>query len=270
MFFSALFAAFVAIFATVSIEKWGGKLGGLLSSLPSTVVPASMGFWFSSQDIDGFQAAICTVPLGMFVNAMFLFSWRVLPPKFQSWDVKKLLPLMIFLSLLVWSFGAFLLVTGLDRMADHIFWGWFGSVALLLFGVWACQHHLPSPKGSKKVSLLTLLSRGVLAGLAIGFAVFLSSLGSSVLAGMASVFPAIFLTTMVSIWVSQGHAVQAGAIGPMMLGSSSVAFFAMGASLFYPMFGAWWGALLAWIFSVGGISVPAWFFLQRKSKNKEE
>ena len=41
---------------------------------------------------------------------------------------------------------------------------------------------------------------------------------------MASVFPAIFLTTMVSIWLSQGEAVQSGA-NLMMLGSSSVALY---------------------------------------------
>ena len=37
----------------------------------------------------------------------------------------------------------------------------------------------------------------------------------------------IFLTTMVSLWLSQGEAVPSGAVGPMMLGASSVAVYAL-------------------------------------------
>ncbi|MCP4793368.1 MAG: hypothetical protein GY882_08585 [Actinomycetia bacterium] len=39
-------------------------------------------------------------------------------------------------------------------------------------------------------------------------------------------FPAIFMTTMVGLWLSQGPDVPLGAAGPMLLGSTSVAVYA--------------------------------------------
>ena len=41
---------------------------------------------------------------------------------------------------------------------------------------------------------------------------------------------------MVSVWLSQGEAVQIGAVGPMMLGSGSVAVYAIGAMYMFPFF----------------------------------
>ena len=41
---SASFAALVAVGVTVAIEKWGGVIGGLLGTLPTTIVPASIRF----------------------------------------------------------------------------------------------------------------------------------------------------------------------------------------------------------------------------------
>lgn len=263
-FFSAFFAACVAILATISIEKLGGKLGGLLSSIPSTIVPASLGFWYSASEVVDFQASLMTVSLGMFVNALFLYSWRVVPPLFsEELNLWFRLGGMIVISMLVWALGAFGLVQLLSWIQHIHHWGIGGGVLLLLFGIFACIHNPPAPKGSRKIALLVLLSRGVLAGLAIGFAVWLSGLGSPILAGMASVFPAIFLTTMVSVWVSQGSAVQGGAVGPMMLGSASVSCYAILAAYLYPQMPLILAVLLTWFGSVLLISLPAWWFLTK-------
>ena len=45
---SALFAGLVAIGVTLAIEKFGGRTGGLIGTMPSTIVPASIGFHLSS------------------------------------------------------------------------------------------------------------------------------------------------------------------------------------------------------------------------------
>ena len=112
----------------------------------------------------------------------------------------------------------------------------------------------------KKVGWGTLAMRGILAGCAIGVSILLSSFGA--LAGIASVFPAIFLTTMVSIWISQGEAVQGGAVGPMMLGSSSVSVFALLAIVIFPVSGPFWGSVFSWLLSVICTSVPSAIWLK--------
>ena len=71
---------------------------------------------------------------------------------------------------------------------------------------------------------------------------------------------------MVSVWLSQGEAVQIGAVGPMMLGASSVSGFALIAAFTLPALGALWGTVLAWILAVALVTVPAWLWLQRRSR----
>ena len=136
------------------------------------------------------------------------------------------------------------------------------TVGLILTGVWACFFNPPAPKGNRGVSALVLLARGMLAGLAIGTSVWMSGLGIPLLAGIASVFPAIFLTTMIAVWVSQGKAVQAGAVGPMMLGSASVSVYAIAAAVLVPSINIVFGCILSWIIAVGFVSVPAWLWLR--------
>lgn len=102
-----------------------------------------------------------------------------------------------------------------------------------------------------------------MAAVAIGIAVWLAGLGYPLLAGLASVFPAIFLTSMVALWLAQGPTVPQGAAGPMMLGGASVAVYANLAMWSLPAHGVVIGSLVAWLGSVLGWSVPAYFVLRR-------
>ena len=78
-------------------------------------------------------------------------------------------------------------------------------------------------------------------------------------------FPAIFLTSMVSVWWSQGRAVSAGAVGPMMLGSASVAAYALIAAFTLPALGPVLGVVSAWILAVGGVTLPSNAWVARRS-----
>ena len=262
---AALFAAIVAIAATVAIERFGGKIGGLLGSLPTTIIPASIGFWYAATDVSSFRDSLFAVPVGMGVTSLFLYSWRVLPGRFSFRNLKLKLVCMTSISIAIWSGCAMMMVLAMRQVQEHM-----GTVALLstlglvVLGVWACINNPPAPKGNQRVSPWMLLARGSLAGTAIGISVWIAGLGVPLLAGIASVFPAIFLTTMVSVWVSQGEAVQAGAVGPMMLGSSSVAVYAVVAAFSFPQWSLFTGCIVAWLSAVFLISVPAWWWLRER------
>jgi hypothetical protein len=265
-----LFAGTIAIGVTVAVERWGGRIGGLLGTLPSTVVPASIGILASSATTADFQAAMFATPVGMLVNAAFLWTWRALPPRLPPGGLGTRLPLMLASSLLVWAGCAALAHTSLAQARavglPLVVAGVGGTLALAGVGALACLRNPPAPKGRRRVGLLTLLARGLLAALAIGTAVAIASIGGALAAGLASTFPAIFLTTMVSLWVSQGEAVQAGAVGPMMLGSASVATFAVVGAWSLPALGPGLGSLLAWAVAALLVTVPAWAWLQRRSR----
>jgi hypothetical protein len=259
---AALFAGVVAIGATVAIEKLGGKLGGLLGSLPTTIVPASIGFWYTVTEPKAFEDALFAVPVGMVVNAIFLYSWRIIPPQLPISGLHRKLFSMAAISLLIWACCAMVMVKGMEVFPERMFWvALTATLSIILFGLWACHGNPPAPKGIHRVSVLMLLCRGVFAALAIGFSVWIAGLGVPLLAGMAAVFPAIFITTMLSVSLSQGEAVQAGAVGPMMLGSASVSVYAILAAVIIPRTSLW-GSGLAWVLSVCIISIPAWRWLR--------
>lgn len=266
----ALLAGVVAIAATVAVERWGGRIGGLLSTLPTTIVPASLGIAAHSAQIGDFQDAMAACSAGMLVDVLFLYFWRVVPPKLPDAGLWARLGMMLVVSLSGWlvaATGLTLLLQALsERGVPLMGIGVVLVLATAALGVIACRYNPPTPVGRRSVGLLTLLARGVLAGAAIAGAVWLASVGGAVASGVASVFPAIFLTTMVSLWISQGEAVQSGAVGPMMLGATSVSGFALIVAITLPAFGALWGSVLAWAAAVGLVTVPAWLWLQRRSE----
>ncbi|MBJ93984.1 MAG: hypothetical protein CMP23_05840 [Rickettsiales bacterium] len=266
---TAFYAGLVAIGVTVAIERLGGRLGGLIGSIPTTIIPASLGFWWAAESVPLFRDSLYAVPAGMVINAIFLYSWRILPKRLPALSLGMRLSAMVTLSLLIWAFFAALLISAMESPPLPLVWV---AVMLcggqLLLGGWACRNNPPAPRGSRPVGAWTLLSRGILAALAIGVSVWMAEIGIVLLAGIASVFPAIFLTTMVSVWWSQGEAVQAGAVGPLMLGSASVSVYAIVAAVSIPALGLWWGPTLAWLLAVGTVSIPAWYWLSTKKQER--
>lgn len=262
----ALLAGGIAIGATMAIERFGGVAGGLLATLPTTVVPASWAF-YGVTDGQALHDALSAVPVGMLVNAGFLSVWRWLPPRLGDGSLVQRLGQMVVASLAVWTVLAAVVVSGLGALRGlGIDVAWVGVAALtttVIVGGRAVRAQAGGARATRKVPVASLLARGVLAALSILAAGALAGVGGELVASMASVFPSIFLTAMVSLWWSQGDAVPAGAVGPMMLGSASVGAYALVAAVLFPVLGPWLGAALAWAVAVGGVTVPAWFWARR-------
>ena len=269
---SAIFAGVVATLVTIAIEKFGGTLGGVLGTIPTTIVPASYGIWISSTQTE-FLESMSVIPLGMLINAVFLSVWVIGPKLIKNDGLIGGLSITL-LSLLVWSICGIIIVkaTEMGKSAGltEITIGLSGLVLLAILGVSFTWKANPAPKGKNKPTLLVLASRGFMAAFAIGVAVLLSSLGYPLLSGLASVFPAIFLTTMVALWISQDSSVSIGAAGPMMLGGASVAVFALIAMIAYPAIGVIFGIIIAWIASILLWSVPTYFFLRKRKSVASE
>jgi len=266
---AAIFAGFAAVGVTLAVERFGGRIGGLVGTLPTTIVPASIGMAIESPDIDAFRSAMYATPVGMLVNALFLACWRVLPPRLSAnRPVHIRLGTMLALSLVVWSGAALAAISTIGQVESHVgaasspWVGAFGMFGLVFLGFLFCLGAPPSPRGSRPVSLAALVGRGALAGLAVGLSTVVAAAGSPTVAAMAAIFPAIFITTMVSVWLAQGEAVQLGAVGPMMLGSTAVAGYALFAAWMLPAFGIAFGALLAWLGAGLCCTVPAWGVLR--------
>ena len=107
-----------------------------------------------------------------------------------------------------------------------------------------------------------LVLRGSAATTAIGIAVWFSSLSYPFVSGLVITFPAIFLTSMIALWLAQGQDVPQGAAGPMMLGGASVGVYAVVAIVLFPMLGPLLGSIVTWLISVIAWTIPAYFYLQ--------
>tara|TARA_X000001036_G_scaffold141424_1_gene134283 strand:- start:11358 stop:12197 length:840 start_codon:yes stop_codon:yes gene_type:complete len=265
---SALLAGLVATAVTVAIEKWGGLVGGLLGTVPSTIVPAAIGMYLAGGE-DDLMLSMAVVPLGMLLNALFLGAWLVLPRWFSNASHPLLLTSIGALALWgVLGVTVWLLMnnTVVGTLLTEQELAAAGLILLVIIAVAFNWRPQPTPKGSEAVSKTVLFSRGMMAAVAIGIAVWLAGLGFPLLAGLASVFPAIFLTSMVALWLAQGPTVPQGAAGPMMLGGVSVAIYANLAMWSLPTYGMVLGSIIAWFGSVLGWSVPAFIVLKKVHK----
>ncbi len=260
----AILAGIVAILVTLAIERFGGLVGGVLGTIPSTIIPAAAGVYHIDGK-EGLLSSMSIVPLAMMVNGLFLSVWIILP-KYVS-DKKTPLLLTTITSLLTWALFAYIALSIADYSVSidisPAILGILGLVCLILVSIFFNIKTRPSPKGDNKVPILILSIRGVAAAIAIGFALILAQIGQPLVAGLASAFPAIFLTSMVALWISQGVTVPQGAAAPMMLGGASVAVYALVVMWSIPSYGILLGSVIAWILSVGLWSIPAFLLLRK-------
>jgi hypothetical protein len=205
------------------------------------------------------------VPLAMMVNGIFLGVWIILPKYISS--KKSPLLMTTITSVMTWAIFAYLAL----KIADYSVsidispatLGISGLICLILLSIFFNVKTRPSPKGDNKVPVLILSIRGIAAAIAIGLALVLAQIGQPLIAGLASAFPAIFLTSMVALWISQGVTVPQGAAAPMMLGGASVAVYALVVMWSIPNYGIILGSTIAWILSVSLWSIPAFLLLKK-------
>ena len=260
----AILAGIVAILVTLAIEKFGGLVGGVLGTIPSTIIPAAAGVYHIDGE-EGLLSSMSIVPLAMMVNGIFLGVWIILP-KYIS-EKKTPLFLTTITSILTWALFAYFALVIADYSVSvdisPFILGVSGLVCLILLSAFFNIKTRPSPKGDNKVPIVILSVRGIAAAIAIGLALVLAEIGQPLIAGLASAFPAIFLTSMVALWISQGVTVPPGAAAPMMLGGASVAVYALVVMWSIPNYGIILGSTIAWILSVGIWSIPAFLSLRR-------
>ncbi|KNC79497.1 hypothetical protein, variant [Sphaeroforma arctica JP610] len=224
---ACIFAAVVAVCATYGVERMGGLLGGIFETTPTTIIPAAIGIARSVSDTKELSKAMSSVPVGLLVTSTFLMVWKYLPPRLdERISSNKGLAITISASLITWLIFALFSVFSLQDVSQDrmLVVGYCSVAALLLIGFSATfytferNHALPNPKTDmpeEKTPVKTLIVRGCFAGVATAVTVLLSKV-NEVAAGVFSTFPSIFLTTMVSLWLSKGAKLASGTIRTCM------------------------------------------------------
>ena len=218
----------MAILVAILIETFGGAVGSVIGTLPSTVIPAAYIFITErTKTIDERVESVMSCLYGMVpTDLLFLPSWRIIPPKLpKKWSNGVKVLVTSVLSLLLWFLGAvaMILLKSLFTQIGLSIWV-FGLVTLVFTAICGgaiCWTLPPTPAGKNKIPVHIHLIRGLAAAAAIFISGVLSQTNMGVIAGAMVTFPSIFITTLVSVSLSQGPEVATGAVGPMTLGGQS-------------------------------------------------
>jgi hypothetical protein len=228
--------------STVSAERFGSKIGGLIGGLPSTTV-LTLLFIGLTQTPQVAASATIIIPLSMSCTGLFMVIYLFL--------ARHGLLTGLSIALLVWFGLAILLVMLNIRNLWLPIFGW----AILSVG-----YFLVVEKGMQIPSRLTvkvhytkaqIIYRALFGGAVIVFAVLMGKLGGPLFGGVFATFPAMFLSTLV-ISYRVGGADFSRAIGKSLLvsGMVTVPIYALMVGFFYPRVGLGIGTLLAVFLSI--------------------
>ena len=161
----ALFAGLVAIISTVFVERGGGALGGVIT-LPTTIVPASIGIWrevgsaggILRRNVDGSDWHALEPPFPSGLEELAFLVW-------QRAQGNSLLVGVSVLSIVLWAIFAGLaaaLVESASEQLDPMFIAILTTLASIALGFSAVKTGPPAPSGKNSVSKTVLMSRGLL------------------------------------------------------------------------------------------------------------
>ena len=244
-------SALIVILITVIAEKYGTKTGGVLGTLPSTIIIAFLfiaitkGTQFAAQ-------SVAVVPAEMGINLIFLLTFALLS--------EKKLPTALIGSLLSWT--AFTLLLYYSNPGSILLSLGFYVLCFTVTFLYLDKKKKITSHGTLKVHYtpLKLLSRSLIAGTVIAIAVTFSNLGTTI-SGIFSVFPAIFLSTMLISLREHGPMFTNAMAKGMIYGSPSVVSYGIAIHYLYPSVGIILGTTGAFLLAA---AVTLFLFLLRK------
>ena len=212
-------AGVITVACTQAVEHFGGVVGGVIASTPTTIILAAIGV-ARLGDVAHVRSAMFAVPYGALGTVAMLIQWRFWPSRLPpTWHPLATLAVMMFLSLSAWAAVSTTLLAILraiaefhDGVAPAIFAVCCVATQVIIGLVLCVALPVDAPKGKNRVSVRALFARGVAAAIAIFVAILLSRLDGP-LSGVFATFPAVFTTIMVGVCLAQGSAVSSGAVG---------------------------------------------------------
>lgn len=233
---SFFIGALWVIVATLSADKFGPKIGGLISGLPSTVMFGLFFLGWTQTPLSSVQATTI-IPIVGGINCLFLLSC--------VYFVRKNISFALIISLILWAVLSFVLVLiKFNNYATSL----FGYTSLLLISFYVMENVLKIRSISgKKITYtpILILIRGLIGGFVIAFSVFIGKIGGPVLGGIFSMFPAMFISTILVTYYSQGALFSSATMKSSMLSGISIVLYSVIVRYSYLPLGLLWGTAIS-------------------------
>ena len=230
--------------ATAVAERKGASIGGIIISLPSTLL-ISLLFIGWTQSLDTAVKATTIVPAVAGGNCLFVAVYVFL--------LRKGLFIALPAAFLTWLF----LSLGLVYSGFHNFLLGFVFYALLFF----LSRHIADTRkltddgtynNPRRISFPPVY-RGVLSGSIVLLAVCLSRIGGPALGGAFAMFPAMFTGTIIITYLAHGPSFSAALMKASIPGTFSTVIYAVCARYTYPVFGLAMGTIISVAISYSSI-----------------
>jgi hypothetical protein len=235
---SFLIAGIWIAIATLLAEKLGSKAGGAIANLPSTILVSLVYVSVVRTPQYAAEAALAA-PLGMAINTVFLFLFIIML-RFHM-IVAAVSSLSIWL-LLAWIVSQSPYITILYSL------GLYFIATVVTFYLLEYVIKIRSVGRQKKpFKWWILVVRTIFAGSVVGTTVAISTFANSFWTGIFSTFPAVMLSSMTILTLSQGPKFAQAVGKTMILASINIVIYAILVHLFYTTIGVLWGTILAFL-----------------------
>lgn len=226
--------------ATLLADKHGTKIGGLAAGLPSTAL-ISLFFIGWTQSPGAAVEATTVIPMIGAVNALFLLAYISLA-KINFWIALSCASLFWSLSssvLVILKFNKFFLSLII-----------YFVVALISFFIIEKGIKVRSETAKKIRSTFgALIFRGIFSGLIIALAVAMGKIGGPLLGGMFSMFPAMFMGTLIISYFLHGPLFSSAMMKVALISAVSVVLYAVLVRYTYIPLGLWGGTIVSIVIS---------------------
>jgi len=247
VFYLKLILAFVisAVWITASTvlaEKFGSKIGGIISGIPSVIVITLFFIgWTQSTAIAAQSTDVVPIVLG--IDALFVAIYILL------------LRFNFLFSVIAALFTWFILALGLVFIKFNNFpLSLLGCILLTALSYFLVEKGLKvGSLGQQKITrtVRQLFFRAAISGIIVCIAVVLGKLGGPILGGTFATFPGIMLSTMIITYLAHGKDFSAAVMKTLMIsGPISCAIYAIIVRFMYPLSGLIIGTLTAFIISL--------------------
>ena len=228
---------------TVSAERFGSRVGGLLGGLPSTVVVALLFIGLTQSARVAAEATI-VMPIAQGLNGLFVLTFMLLVPYGLWAGISSALILWLIQSMLLY------LLNIREFWISIVSW-----LVLLLFCLVVLERWMKVTAQDKlriTYQPRQLLWRAIFGGGVISLAVLMGKLGGPIFGGIFGSFPAMFLTTLVITYIS-GGVVFSRAVGKSILisGLINVPLYEIIVRMTYPTLGLIAGTVIGLLVSSG-------------------
>jgi uncharacterized membrane protein (GlpM family) len=239
--------ATVVVLVTIISERVGTRIGGVVTSMPSTSVIALV-FIAWTEGSGAAHEATYAMPMGMAAVCAFILTYFLATKRFGRSFVAP-----IILSILIWF------IIALPAMSSKL--DLFIS-SLAFFLLYIPTYYLvsfsnkPNPQPKKpSAGSGEILLRAFFGGAVISLAVIMARFAGPLYGGTFGVFPAVFSSSFIILHSKHGPEFMQEFMRTIPFGAIGTFTFALSANQLYPVYGVALGTIFAYALAVLAVCI---------------